>query len=286
MPTDDDLFVNDDLKNSAENRLNHILFGLFVNRGFRESVLRELGTQEDSIFFKPGSRGWGRPDFAIESANGTLEAYIEVELDKNPAQLQRYRDHAGVRVFSFGRLSEDHDITLSRLVEVAREIARVDRDPQWGLMVRHFGKQVDESAGFRSSSTQARVELDNNLVWALREAGMVNWVDVTARPGGLYGSTIKKNGLSVRVYSTVALQRTISLFNISSGRPVVRFAHYDHLEKYLPNRTAALNNWANFLRDTLDCDIRNTGQRRYGYANLEVVEATVAELIERLKPLM
>ena len=43
MPTDEELFINDDLENSLENRLNHVLFGLFLNDHYRREVLRCLG---------------------------------------------------------------------------------------------------------------------------------------------------------------------------------------------------------------------------------------------------
>ena len=188
MPQDDDLFVNDDLNNSAENRLNHVLFGLFINRHFREHVLQRLGVPDASTFFKPANRPWRRPAFAIESSTGALEAYVEVELDKNEAQLERYKANAGVAVYSFGRHSDDNNITLDQLVEIAKQVSQREPDPQWNLMVRHFTKQVDESAKHRSTSTLARVQLESELVSALREAGMVNLVEVTARPGGFTGA--------------------------------------------------------------------------------------------------
>ena len=55
MPSDEDLFINDDLKNSLENRLNHVLFGLFLNDRYRREVLRCLGITEDAVIYKPSN---------------------------------------------------------------------------------------------------------------------------------------------------------------------------------------------------------------------------------------
>ena len=179
MPHDDDLFVNDDLNNSAENRLNHVLFGLFLNDRYRREVLRLLGVTENSVIYKPVDRSWGRPDFALKSYEGETVGYIEVELDKDEEQLERYRSNAGVSVYSFGRLERDHDLTLDQLVEIGKDVAGRESTPQLDLMVRHLAKQVSEASAFRKGSSPGPVQsqLDTPLGKALVKAGMVNWRD-------------------------------------------------------------------------------------------------------------
>ena len=56
MPSDDDIFINDQLDNHLENRLNHILFGLFLNADFREAVLDRIKLPKDSVIYKPADR--------------------------------------------------------------------------------------------------------------------------------------------------------------------------------------------------------------------------------------
>ena len=63
MPQDDDLFVNDDLNNSAENRLNHVLFGLFINRHFREHVLQRLGIPDGLHVLQASKPSVGKAGF-------------------------------------------------------------------------------------------------------------------------------------------------------------------------------------------------------------------------------
>ena len=79
------------LENSLENRLNHVLFGLFLNDHYRREVLQRLGVTGDAVIYKPCNLpgGGGPPDFVIESLDGRITGYIEVELDKNPEQLDR-----------------------------------------------------------------------------------------------------------------------------------------------------------------------------------------------------
>ncbi len=236
MPTEDDLFVNDDLDNSAENRLNHVLFGLFLKDEYRSEVLRRLGVSEEAIIYKPSSRPWGRPDFAIESLNGETLGYIEVELDKDQAQLDGYRANAGAPVYSFGRAEEDHDITLWELVGTGK-------------------------------------------------AGMVNWGEEPVQPGKLFGRTNGRDGISVRVFSQKASGRTVGLFHITAGRLEVRFASYGHLAKYLPGRSAAIEQWADFVEQEFGGDIRVIGDRRSCPVELSVVEDNVDALLEAVASL-
>lgn len=272
MPLEDDLFVNDDLDNSAENRLNHILFGLFLKDEYRREVLRRLGVAQDAIIYKPSNRSWGRPDFAVESRHGDTLGYIEVELDKDLGQLAHYQANAEASVYSFGREKRDHNITLQELVGIGECIVENAPAPQFELMVRHFAKQVSEAAGSRK---------------ALLKVGMVNWGEELIRPGKLYGRTNGPEGISVRVFAPKrkGSDKTVGLLNITAGRPVVRFAIHSHLAEYLhDNKRTALDEWADFIEQRLDGDIRIIG-RRHCPIDLSVVEDNVDDMLEAMLPL-
>ncbi len=300
MPAENDLFVNDDLKNSAENRLNHVLFGLFLHDGYRREILGRLGLGGDAIIYKPSDRPWGRPDFAIESQSGETLGYIEVELDKDLAQLNRYRDCAEVPVYSFGRGREDHNITLQDLVDIGKGAAEEGSTPQFRLMTRHLAKQVRESAGYRKNSASAPVQaqLNTPLGRALERAGMVNWVGIRrGQECQFYGRTNGRNGISVRVYAPKPNDKTVSLFNITKGRPIVEFSGYAHLSAYLPHhvRGTALDRWGEFIWQRFRGDIKardyNQNQRSETYHNpglpveLSKVEENIQALLQVLFPL-
>ena len=289
MPSDDDLFINDDLKNSAENRLNHVLFGLFLHEEYRSTVLRELGAAEDSVIYKPIDRPWGRPDFAVESGD-QIVGYIEVELDKDEPQLARYRENAGVPVYSFERVEREGDrrtIGLKKLVEIGNNAARKDPAPQLKLMVRHFAKQVKGSEGNRKTSPPGPVQaqLDTRLGKALLKAGMINWGQEPVRPGKVFGRTNRENGFSVRVFSQKANDKTVSVFHITAGREEVRFSSYRHLEDYLPNKRVDLDWWSDFLYQRFDADIRTIGSRSSCPIKRPLVEDDVDDMLKAMRPL-
>ena len=301
MPAENDLFVNDDLKNSAENRMNHVLFGLFLHDGYRREVLDRLGVDGDAIIYKPCDRPWGRPDFAIESHGGKTLGYIEVELDKDLVQLNRYRNCAEVPVYSFGREQIDHNITLQALVDIGEDAAGEGSTPQFYLMTRHLAKQVRESAGHRKNSAPAPVQdqLETRLGEALLRAGMVNWKKgFRLQPCQFYGRTNGSAGISVRVFSPKPkVDKTVSLFNITGGRPIVEFSGYAHLSAYLPRhvREAVLDGWRGFIWQRFHDDIKardyNQNQHFKTYHNsrlsveLSKVEENIQDLLLVLFPL-
>ena len=233
---EDDLFVNDDLDNSAENRLNHVLFGLFLKDEYRSEVLRRLGVSEEAIIYKPSSRPWGRPDFAIESLNGETLGYIEVELDQGPGPTGRLPGQCGS--------------------------PRLQLRTRGGRPRHHIvGTGGDGESGY------------GELGGGTGPAGQALWAD-----NG-------RDGISVRVFSQKASGRTVGLFHITAGRLEVRFASYGHLAKYLPGRSAAIEQWADFVEQEFGGDIRVIGDRRSCPVELSVVEDNVDALLEAVASL-
>ena len=294
MPSDDALFVNDDLNNSAENRLNHVLFGLFLKGEYRWEVLDRLGVSKEAIIYKPGNQSWGgRPDFAIESYGGETIGFIESELDKDPVQLAVYRAKAPVPVFSFGRVKEDHDITLQELVEIGQGIVAKDPDPQLHLMVRHLTKQVSEASGVRKSRPPGpvRSQMETKLGQALVAAGMVNRGEGLPGPGKFFGQSSGQNGISVRVFSPNSkIRKSASLFYITGGQPIVRFLGYVRLKKYLPpEKSVALEGWIDFLEERFGSklgEVRGLGEKEHLRVELSRVEDNIDDLIRKMLPLV
>lgn len=282
MPSDDDLFINDDLDNSLENRLNHVLFGLFLNDDFRESVLQRLELPRDSVIYKPTTRPWGRPDFAVEAPDGTTAGYIEVELDQDQEQLQRYKAGAEALIFSFGRHAhQGHRITLDGLVKLARDAAKTNPSAQLQLMVRHLAKQVKGSRGVRRHIGPIGPEaLKTPLGQALRAARMVNWDEEPLGSGKVFGRAQGPLGISVIVSSEVAPGKPVNPFFQRSGEPMVRFLGYEELAEDLP--TEKLDGWADFIMEELDGDIRDLVGRIRCPVELSTVEQHLDGLVEAL----
>ena len=275
MPSDDDLFINDDLNNSLENRLNHVLFGMFLNDEFRQSVLQHLQLPQDSVIYKPTDRPWGRPDFAVEGPDGTTAAYIEVELDQDQAQLQRYRAGAGkVPVYSFGRHDDQgHHFTLDELVDQARDAENENPSAQLELMVRHLEKQVKESREGRPGVTRVGPKpLETPLGRALVHAGMVNWGDEPVQRGKVFGRAYGPEGISARVFSALTKDRTVNVFYQTKGQPVIRFAGYERLARLLPDPGEKLDAWADFIQEELGGNIRGLNDKERCNLDLSTVE--------------
>ena len=283
MPSDDDLFTGDPLNNSEENRLNHILFGLFLNDNFRESVLERIKMPRDSVIYKPTKRSWdGTPDFAVEGPDGELAAYIEVELDQDPEQLAWYKAKAGVPVHSFGRLSsQGHTITLMKLVELAREAAEASNSAQLELMVRHLAKQVEGNRGHRNPGP-VKDQMGTCMGRALSKAGMVNWGDEPVQRGKVFGRTYSAEGISVRVVMTDRRTQTVSVLHQTKGQPGVRFASQEHLTNYLTDRTEQVESWADFIQEELGGDIRGLDDLETCELPLSLVEQHIDRLVEML----
>ncbi len=289
MPSYEDLFVKDDVTNSEENRLNHVLFGLFLDDGFRGSVLECLGLPRDSVIYKPTTwRPSGlRPDFAVEAPDRTTAAYIEVELDQDSEQVRRYREEAedGVPVFSFGRAAhQGHQITLDGLVKLAQDAAQANVSAQLDVMVMHLQKQVDESRGGRGHPGPISPEaLQTPLGRALRAGGMVNWGEERPRPGKFFARAQSQHGISVCVASEVSPGKPVTPFYVQSGRAVC-FLGYDELKKDLS--TERLDRWADFIEEELGGDIRNRVGRNRCPIELSTVEQHLDGLLDGLRALV
>src|SRR5437868_3219466 len=75
-----------------ENRVNLALFSLMLVPSFRRWFLERLQLDPQSCVYPPRNQPGGRPDFVVVGANGSVLAWIEVELGgENSAQLSAYR---------------------------------------------------------------------------------------------------------------------------------------------------------------------------------------------------
>jgi hypothetical protein len=65
---------------SPKNRVNLALFSLMLVPSFRRWVLEQLKLDREACIYPPQNRPVGWPDFVVVGPNGSVLAWIEVEL--------------------------------------------------------------------------------------------------------------------------------------------------------------------------------------------------------------
>jgi len=106
-----------------ENRVNLTLFHLLMNRDVKDFIFSKLKLDPECVVYPAPNLTTeefdtiDRPDFKIEQ-HGQLVGYIEVELGKDDAQVEKYKnktvDH--IVVYSiYGKISDGGDLSLEEI---------------------------------------------------------------------------------------------------------------------------------------------------------------------------
>lgn len=253
----DDIFVNENL-NHPENRINVALFGLLSHDWLKNWLLSRLGLLVDAIIYPPENQRGVRPDFKIASGNGRTLAWVEVELGKDPAQVARYRELLDEPIKTiWGRKSDGADLSLEEIADYLSE--RCTRVPTLSTQslsqIQHLVKQIEQALGGYSSSYQRRDEVSETMRNHPLVAGLIERLGSKLRfttgsvpIGSLKADTNGPEGFSLRVYSRVATQGTLSLLAISGGRPGVIFPSEAKLRRYLPAHGPQIKAYVSLLR--------------------------------------
>ena len=107
-----DIFIREDLS-KPENRINVAMFGLMTQDWFRTWFLERLDLSTDAVVYPPVNESGKRPDFRVDSFDGSVLARIEVELGADPGQVANYAKTFAEPVKSvFGRRSHGGDLSL------------------------------------------------------------------------------------------------------------------------------------------------------------------------------
>lgn len=253
----DDIFVNENL-NHPENRINVALFGLLGHDWLKNWLLSRLGLSADAIIYPPENQRGVRPDFKVASGDGRTLAWVEVELGKDPAQVARYRELLDEPVKTiWGRKSDGADLSLEEIADYLSE--RCSRVPTLSTQslsqVQHLVKQIEQALEGHSSSYQRRDEVSETMRNHPLVAGLIERLGSKLRfttgsvpIGSLKADTNGPEGFSLRVYSRVATQGTLSLLAISGGRPGVIFPSEAKLRRYLPAHGPQIKAYVSLLR--------------------------------------
>lgn len=288
-----DLFLNEDLSR-PENRINIAMFGLMTLDWFRTWFLQRLGLSADAVIYPPTNENGVRPDFKVDAFDGSTIARIEVELGTNPAQVANYRERFAEPIRTvFGRRRHKGDLSLEEIAErLEEEMGRLE--PQALVNVRHLHNQIiQELRGF-SSSSSVRAEVsdemqENPLVAGLRErlGNKLQFTTGSVPIGYLKADTNSNQGFSLRVNSRQSSSGTLSLLNITGGRPTVFFPARTKLDHYLPNHAKEVTAYADVLSE-LGLDIGAYAEKERPKLPLETVvgaldriSACVAALADR-----
>ena len=282
LPNMADLFVRDEMEQSAENRLNFLLLGLFLSDAFRTSVLESLKLAADLLFYKPANVQEGlRPDFAAwDPSRQQTVAYVEVELGRDPEQKARYQAATGLRVFSFGQ-GEGHELTWDALLNLAKKSAKSEDSPQLELFTLHLQRLLQGNPGY-SPPGPVTNQLETPLGQRLVQEGMKNLGAQRLAPGDLYCHAYGPEGMSVRVYSRKAVGRTVGVFNIQAGSRDAHFASRERLCRYLPDQLEEIERWCDFVEEILGAPVRRVALPEYCTVSLSVVENHLEELTRAL----
>ena len=236
-----EVFLNEDLSH-PENRINVAMFGLMTQDWFRTWFLERLRLAADAVVYPPTNENGVRPDFKVDAVDGSTLARIEVELGTNPAQVANYRSRFAEPIKTvFGRRHHNGDLSLEEIADrLSQEMSHLA--PQTLINVRHLHDQIiQDLQGFSSSSSVRAAVSDemreNPLVAGLMERlGVKLQFTTGAVPiGYLKADTNSTQGFSLRVNSRQSSSGTLSLMNITGGRPTVYFPARAKLDRYLPN---------------------------------------------------
>ena len=259
-----DIFVAEDIS-KPENRINLSIFASCGIDLFRMWLAEQLDLPPTTLFYPPvNQHPVGRPDLVAVNA-GSVVGWIEVEVGKNEDQLAGYVAHFDERVFSIWGIG-DSDLALMEIGRRAAELEGQMGDLQSKWYLRHLSKLIDHELIVGRNSTPAVVltaharskEWVSALLSALEDLGtkvQLEKVSGQIPPGVVRFNSRSSGGSGVSV--RVRASRTssgVAILNQRSSRAYVSLSSGDHLNKYLPRKTAAVDAFI-ALASRLGCDL-------------------------------
>ena len=284
----EELHLNEDLS-KPENRVNLALFSLMQQDWFRDWVLGKLDLDVGAVVYPPRYVKGVRPDLKVVH-NGSQLAMIEVELGRNQAQADVYRDRFGTVKTIWGRRGSGGDLSLEEIAEFLREPRCLPA--QTRINVQHLSKLIEEGLrGHSPPSDRSMVSpemWEHSLVKALRDR-LGDRLDATTGPvrvGHFKADTIGQEGFSLSV-NRRDVSGSVALVSIRSGVLLI-FPSRSKLNRCLPGRPAEVNSYISLIT-TMGCDVdSDVDNARPGLsldANLDAVLGRIDELARCLEAL-
>ena len=278
-----EVFTSEDLS-KAENRVNVALFGIMTQDWFREWFLAKLDLPQDSTLYPPANTLGFRPDLVARTPDDTkTRAWIEVELSTNPAQIEEYQKAYEEPIKAvWGRRDDGGHLSLEEIAEyLEQHIESLAHQTQ--VNAEHLIKLIRRGIdGHRRSTIRREVSREmrsHKLVARLSERleERLRFTSGSIKRGELKADAIGEAGFSLRAYSPVPRVNTVFLLSIRGGSQEVRFPTKGWLEKYLPQHSAAIEEYTSLLsRKGLNID---NGKVHWSAGTLHL-DAVLAELDE------
>lgn len=287
-----------------ENRVNLSLFHLLMIDGVRQYIFGKLQLDRDCVVYPAPNLVTeefdidDRPDFKIEKG-GKLVGYIEVELGRDVAQVNKYNqktaDH--IRVYSiFGKISDGGNLSLEEIYYYLKDnqdkFIRIAQD-YWSLklLLKLIDYYVIEG-NFNSGNKRVPISgamRNTYIIRALYEKiGEQHILDKESdRPekGKLLLNTVGEGGFSLRVFARNSTSGTFSLMWRTGGRNTIYFPAHVKMKKYIANKQF-VDDYTNLLFAMGCTDIKEIGERQSTSLSISKVEANLPELISCFKMLV
>lgn len=294
-----DLFLRENVT-QPEVRVNIALFSLMQQNWFRKWFLEKLCLPTHAIVYPPTNTSGGRPDLKIVDAGPSTVAWIEVELSKDPGQLDSFRkEHTPIPVKAvWGTPADGGDLSLEEIAAYLNKKKKRGLPLQTSVNVQQLVELIkDGLEGYKTNSKRQKLsesmKEDNPLVAGLIERiGSRILIDLHGNeppsPGFLKADTTaaeNNRGFSLRVYSPESSSsRSLSIMSIQSGRPRVYFPSLLKLKRYLPYCPAAIEEYRSALCQ-MKLDIRKFDENQRPHLPLNVVVDQLDVLLPGLRAL-
>jgi hypothetical protein len=288
-PPTPDLFIREDVA-KPENRVNLALFSMMLVPAFRRWFLAKLHLDLEACVYPPRNRPGGRPDFVVVGRNGSVLAWIEVELGgENTAQLGAYRRNLSEPVKSvIGVPGYGGDLTLQEIAAAATDLSDV-LDRQQVMNAGVLAQLVAElahpprAAQYRDPSDAIR---QRPLMQQLEQRlpGILVFGIPPVERGTAQVACMSETGWTIRVYSTKASGGSVQVMNRPTNSIGVRIPSRNHLERYLPLGQAAVDKYVKLML-RLGIDISRLGPREQLPVDEEALVEHAGALAECLREL-
>lgn len=257
---DTSVFINE-VVSSPENRVNLNLYGMMLIEEFRHWFFERLGVDKSCIIFPAknvfGDSDEGRPDLVINDHKNNFVGYIEIELGaENSEQISRYkRLSKNGKVFSITGLKNDEkDLSLEEIYEKLVGI-RKQSSPQVTKYINSYEAMFVEyvlnmSIGRNTANVVSDKMREHPLVKILSERLGVSFeLKSKLNPGDMVMNTRKEKGFSLRIYSKVSSNHSLSIMAITKGRPFVLLPSILRLKNNLPKaKEKSINQFASIIK--------------------------------------
>lgn len=279
-----DLFIREDL-GKPENRVNVALFGMMQQVWFREWFLKKLELPTDAVVYPPTNNGKGyRPDLKVVSPDGSVQAWIEIELGTDESQVCRYREEFSEPVKTvWGKECDGADLSLEEIADYLGTCPSENVTGQAAVNTEHLYQMIQDGLEGHSRVGRGHVGCQiraNELVEGLvnRLEGRIQFtLDEYLSPKDGYLKADTTNTNNNRGFSLRAKRRdkngTVALFSIQDGEYLI-FPSRKKLNRCLPKHQTEVDEYMSLIVGfgcNVDVDGNNARYRPRLSRDLEAV---------------